>query len=177
MAHKIWNNQIAWKGETPGHGLGVKVPQGTTGEEMLRRAKLDWSVSRRALAMRSLQGEVLTDPLAEFCAIVRDTDDHVFQVATSKYHPVQNREIVEFFREFAEAGHAELETVGGIEGGRIVWALARLNHNGASDTVLGGGADESRGYVLLANSHDGSLRLVAKATSVRWPGSMRRPRC
>lgn len=168
MAHKIWNNQIAWKGETPWHGLGVKVPQGTTGEEMLQRAKLNWTVSRRALAMKSREDQdvVLTAPLAEYRAIVRDTDDHVFQVATDKYHPVQNREIVEFFREFAEAGHAELETVGGIEGGRIVWALARLNHNGASDTVVGG-ADENLGYVLLANSHDGSLRLVARATSVR----------
>lgn len=165
MAHKIQNNMIAFKGETPWHGLGVAVTPEMTGAEMLIAAKMAWRVQRRRLAMRDAQGQgLVVDPLAGYRAIVREDTDEVFQVATAKYHPVQNEHIVEFFREFCEAGHASMETVGAIEGGKKVWALAKLN--GGSGTTLQG-VDELKGYMLLATSHDGSLLTIGKATQVR----------
>lgn len=167
MSHQIQDNMIAWKNEMPWHGLGYEVPANATGAEMLRIAKLDWAVQRRAIAMRPGDGNkqvMLTAPLANFRAIVRQDNDQVFQVSTDRYEPVQNREIVEFFREYCEAGHATMETVGGLKGGAIVWALAKLN--GGSDAILGG-VDALKGYMLLATSHDGSLRTIGKPTNVR----------
>lgn len=165
MAHRIVDNMLAFKGETPWHGLGVAVDPMMTGEQMLVAAKMAWKVERRRLAMRQADGTgLLTDPLAGFRAIVRQDTDEVFQVATDRYHPLQNADIVEFFREYCEAGHATMETVGAIDGGRKVWALARLNGGTATELA---GHDELRGYMLLATSHDGSLRTVGKPTQVR----------
>jgi phage/plasmid-like protein (TIGR03299 family) len=45
-----------------------------------------------------------------------------------------------------------------------VWALAKLN--GGSNATLKGG-DEMKGYLLMATSHDGSMKTIGKATSVR----------
>jgi len=165
MSHHIENNQLAWKGAQPWHGLGFEVPANATGAEMLKIAGLDWKVQRRALAMRGKDGSgLLADPLKEFRAIVRSDTDQVFQVASNCYQIVQNQEIADFFKEYCEAGHAQIETVGGLNGGSRIWALAKLN--GGSDATLGG-VDDLRGYLLIATSHDGSLTTVAKATNVR----------
>ena len=169
MSHMIEDNMIAWKGEEPALGSGYKVPDNATGEEMLNIAKLNWKVQRRSIAMRPSNGDtktMLTEPLDGFRAIVRADNDHVFQVAARC--PVQNAHIVDFFMLYCEAGHATLETVGGLKGGAIVWALARLN--GTTDTSLGAdGKDEVRGYMLLATGHDGSLsRRLADRLKLGW---------
>jgi phage/plasmid-like protein (TIGR03299 family) len=163
----IENNMMAYKGAEPWHGLGFKVDENATGAEMLTVAGLDWKVQRRAIAMRPSNGDrsvMLTSQLDDFRAIVRSDNDTVFQIASSRYQPVQNEEIVEFFREYCEAGHATMETMGALRNGAAVWALARLN-GGSTGNI--GGVDELRGYMLLATSHDGSLRTIGKPTQVR----------
>jgi phage/plasmid-like protein (TIGR03299 family) len=165
MSHMIERNMMSWKETQPWHGLGVEVNADASGIEMLKAAGMDWTVQRRMLAMRNGQGqELLTEPLKGFRAIVRSDTDEVFQVATDRYHVVQNQDIIEVFRQYCEAGHARMETVGALKGGGIVWALARLN-SGTTTTLQGG--DELRGYLLMATSHDGSLRTIAKPTQVR----------
>lgn len=165
MSHQIENNEVAWKGEVPWHGLGFEVPANATGAEMLNIAGLDWRVQRRAIAMRDSAGKVmLTDPLKDYRAIVRSDNDRVFQVASDRYQVVQNQDIVDFFREYCEAGHASMETVGALSGGAKIWALAKLN--GGSDANLGG-VDPIKGYMLLTTSHDGTSSTIGKPTQVR----------
>lgn len=167
MSHNILDNQIAWKGETPWHGLGYEVPANATGAEMLKIAKLDWKVQRRAIAMRSADGSkntMLTDPLKDYRAIVRADTDQVFQVASNRYQVVQNQDIVDFFREYCDAGRASMETVGGLFGGAKIWALAKLN--GGSDANIGG-VDPLKGYMLLTTSHDGTSATIGRPTQTR----------
>lgn len=167
MAHMIENNMMAYVGAKPWHGLGFEVPAGSTGAEMLAIAGMDWKVQRRSIAMRPGNGDrttMLTSQLEDFRAITRSDNDKVFQIASNRYHPVQNQEIVDFFREYCEAGHAVMETVGGLRDGAVVWALARLNGGSTANIA---GVDELRGYMLLATSHDGSLRTIGKPTQVR----------
>lgn len=97
-------------------------------------------------------------------AIVRDDNNKVFSIPSKKYEIVQNREIVDLFREYCEAGHATMETVGQLRGGAVVWALAKLN-GGSSATLRGN--DTVNGYVLFSTSHDGSMPTMGKATQVR----------
>jgi len=59
-----------------------------------------------------------------------------------------------------------MDVVGGLKGGAVVWALAKLNGNGASDTNIGG-VDPMKGYMLMTTSHDGSLRTICQATDIR----------
>lgn len=165
MAHQIENNQFSYVGEAAWHGLGVEMPAGSTGQEMLIAAGLDWRVQRRALAMRNNKGQgMVTDPLSTFRAIVRSDNDKVFQVASDRYQPVQNQDVIEFFREFCEAGHATMETVGALRDGAVIWALAKLN-GGSSATLPGG--DVLKGHMLLTTSHDGSLKTIGKPTQTR----------
>lgn len=185
MAGRIQNNQLAWAGATPWHGKGHKVDLALlatmTPEEKIKywlnpsgdqESSLDWKVQRRAIAMRDSKGvEMLTSPLENFRAIVREDTDEVFQVATKRYQPMQNEEIVAFFSQYCEAGHATMETVGAIDGGAKIFALAKLN--GGTETFVGNvagtvaGIDKLQGYMLLATSHDGSLRTIGKPTQVR----------
>ena len=172
MAHKISNNMMAYVGEKPWHNLGHDVSfEGietlSTADQVkrwLQIAGLDWTVQRRSLAMRDIKGQgLLVDPLKGFKAIVRADTDQVFQVATERYHPLQNQQIVEFFQEYCAAGNATLETLIGLEGGSKIVALAKLK--GGDATI--GESDELRGYMMLATSHDGSMRTIGMPTQVR----------
>jgi len=165
MPALIEDDMLAYKGEKPWHNLGFDVPADATGEQMLKLAKMDWEVQRRSLAMRTADGKnTLTSQLKGWKAIVRKDTDYVFQVASDGYFPVQNIEIVNFFKEYCEAGAATMETVGALKGGAIVWALAKLNHD---TSMLIGGVDKIDGYLLMATSHDGSVRTIGKSTIIR----------
>ena len=45
MAHEV--ETMAYAGEVPWHGLGVKVDDTLTPQEMMKAAGLDWTVSKR----------------------------------------------------------------------------------------------------------------------------------
>lgn len=170
MAHKIEDGMISFNSETPWHGLGTRVDIGSTPEEMLAAAKMDWNVEMRSLAVSCTVNGVNAwchKPMANFKGIVRTDTNEVFAVPTRRYQPVQNIEIARFFADYADAASCQLQVVGALEGGRKVWALAKVN----ADYVVKGkdqneAADAQLGYVMLATSHDGSLRTIALGTSI-----------
>jgi phage/plasmid-like protein (TIGR03299 family) len=168
MAHEVESmTYLASKG-TPWHGLGNAVADGATIDEMLVASGLDWMVHRRFLHMEMLGpnrttkiGKQLVDG---YFAVTRDMDNTVYQVCKSDYKPIQNKEIVEFFRTFCEAGEMTLDTLGALRGGAIIWGQATINHG--SDFTLAGG-DKVRGRLLLATSHDGTMAYVAYIVNER----------
>jgi phage/plasmid-like protein (TIGR03299 family) len=166
MAANIVDNQIAYKGETPWHGLGVRVDETATGMEMLISAGLNWPVEARTIAMRNTDADASNRNLVipGYKAITRGDTQQVFHVASDRYQPVQNAEIIEMFHSFCEAGHATMDVVGALHGGAVVWALANIN--GGSTTTLKGG-DKLTGKILLSTSHDGSLQTEGRGTQVR----------
>jgi hypothetical protein len=56
MSHMIEDNQIAWNtvNGKPWHGLGTEVPAGTSGEEMLQLAGLDFPVEAMDIVLAGL---------------------------------------------------------------------------------------------------------------------------
>ena len=62
------------------------------------------------------------------------------------YKSPANHETFRFFKSFAEAGEAHIQTVGQLDGGRIIWALAGLN---VPFTVKG--SDSVQGCLLFAS--------------------------
>lgn len=141
------------------HGLGNAVNRKMTLEEWEVAAGLNWPVERRYIHMRVNRETQDLMSIPGYVAIVRGTDKKVFQVASDRYHPVQNRQILQFFREYTEAGHMEIDTVGALKGGAIVWAQATIG----KEFQLAGG-DKVKARLLLATSHDGSL--VTSAATV-----------
>ena len=166
MAHMIYDNQIAYSAATPWHGLGTRVVPGTSPEDMLRAANLDWQVEMRSLAVSQSNADGTRQwahaPMSKFKAVMRSDNGECFGVPTKRYNPVQNIEVARFFADFADASAAELQVLGALEGGRKVWALARVQ----ADYQIKSEHDEQLGYVMLATSHDGSLRTVAMGTAV-----------
>lgn len=173
MAHQIEQNMLAYQGAKPWHGLGVHVPANATGEEMMKLAGLDWTVEAKPIFVGEYQStdndnQTYTSfPVEDYRAICRINDEFnvvkTFTVASGRYEIVQNAEIIDLFREYVEAGDCTMETVGGLNGGAVVWALARLK---GADTNLKG-VDKLESYMIMSTSHDGSLATTAKPTQVR----------
>ncbi len=158
MGHDIVDNQMAYVGEVPWHGLGARVKPGATSEQMLKAAKLDWKVvTVPAYAIhnnRPLETGLL--------AVVREDTGQCFGIGGRRYTPVQNAATVAFFDKFCKAGDLELETVGAVRGGEYVWALAKVKSE-----AIRIDRDVIENYLLIANSHVPGNSLVIKNTMVR----------
>lgn len=162
MSAEIETMAYAGANGKPWHGLGEDVTGNLTPVEMLQKAGLDWHVSKRLVRMRVNPSSDVEMVIPGYNAIVRDTDNKVFQVASDRYKPIQNAQVLQFFEDYTRAGGMMLETAGALKGGSVIWGLAKL---GAHFTLSGG--DKVDGYLLLCNSHDGSLSFNAIFTSIR----------
>ena len=89
-----------------------------------------------------------------------DTKD-ALGVVSDNYKVVQPKEVLEFFREWADAGGLTIESAGVLFGGKRYFATAKL----AEGVYVDGGKDKIVPYALLSTSADGSL-----ATEGRWTG-------
>jgi phage/plasmid-like protein (TIGR03299 family) len=143
--------------QIPWDGLGTDINKSAGVKAALKKAKLDWTVERRALQLNDGGGDI-----KDFSALVRDSDDKVFDIVGSRYTPVQNEQAFTFFMEFVEAGGAKMETIGSFGGGKIVWGMANLN---AGFELKGG--DKVGGYLLCVCPHEQGKSLVFKTTTVR----------
>jgi phage/plasmid-like protein (TIGR03299 family) len=76
-------------------------------------------------------------------------DWEVSKIPSQRPKSHANQETLRFYKAYFECGKAEIETVGSLDGARIIWTLARLNEN----FVLPGN-DELKGYILLASRHE-----------------------
>jgi phage/plasmid-like protein (TIGR03299 family) len=146
--------------EVPWHGLGQPIKAGVTTDEMLVAARLDWEVK-------------LAKPDFVHDGVGRKTDEQhrimyrgdtgaVLDFTGPKYVPFQNSEVMNFFREYAEAGEMELETAGALNGGKQIWAQAKMN---AGFTLPG--KDRVEGYILFMNPHQYGKGGLIKFTPTR----------
>ena len=92
---------MAYAGETPWHGLGTKVDDTLTPDEMLVEAGLDWTVSKRDLYTHDTP--VVTDEsdllvVPKHSVLVRDSDNTVFGPCGPKFIPTQNKDAFGFFK-------------------------------------------------------------------------------
>lgn len=161
MAHEI--ETMAYTNEVPWHGLGTYIAKAPSVDEMLKQAKLDWTISKQPLHYSDKGKE--DEPnrkVDKYFALVRSSDGKCLDVAGHHYRPVQNSDAFKFFNEFVEAGKAKMETAGSLRGGRYVWGLANLQ---ASFKLPGN--DEVKGYLLVASPHESGKALIIKFTTVR----------
>ena len=162
MAHQIMNNKaMAYTGETPWHKLGTVISDPSNVNTCLQEAGLDWNVRIEDAFYQSGEGK-FRRAKGKYCVyFVMGPQDQVFQTVTERYMPIQNSDIVEMFRQYCEAGQLTMETLGALNEGNIVWALAKYGE----DYKIG--KDVHSSYALLSTSHDGSLAFSGKMTDVR----------
>jgi len=163
MAHALeminGEAQMAYAGDVPWHGLGVKVSNDLTPEQMLKAAGLDWTVDPV-----DLFAEVGDKRLATgHRALVRSSDQRVLDVITDDWNPVQNQEAFEFFNDFVAAGDMSMETAGSLKDGKIVWALAAVKES----FELFGGKDKVDAYLHFTNPHAYGQSIDVRFTPIR----------
>lgn len=156
MAHLI--NSMAFRGKTPWHNLGTAVQPGASIEQWLTDSGLTWTAKKAPI---QYQNGILRT-FEDQHVLYRSDSGHPFGVVSSRYRPVQPAEIVDFYRNLADAYGFEIETVGALGAGEKVWALAKTPN---AFTLRGG--DVVNDYLLLATSYDGSMATQAFFTSVR----------
>ena len=164
MAHEV--ETMAYANAVPWHGLGERVDQTVTVEEMQKAAGLDWTLDAYPLTIgaRTPEGQEMPDfsdhnigREVNRVAHVRSTDGKVMTVSDPRWKAVQPAEVLGFMRDYVQAGAATLETAGSLRGGKVVWGLARLNH----DFEVRPG-DRVNGYLLFTTPNE-----VGKATTIR----------
>ncbi len=158
MAHQV-ENMFSVK-ETPWHKLGVIVNEAPTAAEAIKMAGLNWQALTQPIYRKD--GEEFKI-VTTHKALVRNTDGKQLSVVGTKFEPLQNDKAFEFFNPFIESGLASFETAGSLREGRTIWILARLN----KAPIDVGSGDVVNKYLLLSNSHDGTMAIRTGFTPVR----------
>ncbi len=161
MAHLV--ESMMYVGKEPWHGLGRSIPEGKrlSIREAIVAAGLDWEVELRHLYTEDCRGRKVG--IVSQSAVCRKKDDSVLGIVGCDYVPLQNSEAFAWFQPFLDTGDVTIETAGSLKGGSLVWVLARIRAGEMHVT----GSDEIAHYVLLSNSHDGSLAVRVGFTPVR----------
>jgi phage/plasmid-like protein (TIGR03299 family) len=146
--------QMAYAGSTPWHGLGTKVSNDLTPQQMMQKAGLDWDVNK-VDAFVEVNGEKIKTGQS---ALLRSSDNSILTNVGPDWNPVQNSTAFEFFGEYVMAGDMEMHTAGSLKGGQNVWALAKIKE---SFDVFGDDTVES--YLLFSNPH-----IYGKSVDVRF---------
>ena len=147
---------IAFKGQTPWHGLGNRLSEDATTSEFVKESGLDWEVGLKDLFTEDGVGVPAR-------ATYRKTDGSILGVVGPRYTPLQNQDAFDWFQPFIDAGECSLHTAGSLHAGQKVWVLAQLNRDN-SEIVPG---DDVSKFILLSNSHDGTTAIRVGYTPIR----------
>lgn len=163
MAHMIemvdGKASMAYAGDVPWHGLGTRVSNDLTPEQMLKAAGLDWTVDTVDLYAEVGDRRLPTGHRA----LVRLSDQKVLDVITDDWNPCQNQDAFEFFNDFVAAGDMEMETAGSLKDGKIVWALAKVKES----FELFNGRDQVDAYLHFTNPHSYGQSIDVRFTPIR----------
>ncbi len=143
---------------TPWHGLGTPVDGLMTATEALEAGGLAWQVEKKNI--RVVGGEVLADKFAT----VRSSDGAPLGVVGNRYQIIQNSDAFGFADNLVDDGQAKYETAGALWGGKRVFLSMELGH---LDITVKGDDSDTKMFLLVTNSHDGSGAAEAVVTPVR----------
>jgi phage/plasmid-like protein (TIGR03299 family) len=159
MAYAFDSASTDFAYQVPWHGLGVKVHKDMSPQDMMIKAGIDWSVERHPMFME-IDGQNIPTGLD---AIVRNTDKKFFTHATPTWNEFQNDEVVDTFTEFVTEGSMEMNTLGALQDGSKIFALAKIK----KDFSLFRGKDVVQSFMLLTFSHKYGTSLKAMFTPTR----------
>ena len=161
---------MAYAGEVPWHGLGAKVSNDLTVEEMLEAAGLDWRVKKvptfYEATVEGTFGAYKTTSIERFNtgkqALIRESDNSILSMVSDTWEPCQNDEAFEIFAEFVDRNELEMHTAGSLKDGQIVWGLAKMQ----GQFVLFD-EDVTEQYLLLVNPHQFGKAIHVRNTPIR----------
>ena len=138
---------MAYAGEKPWHGIGTQVSDELMPLEMLKSAKLDWTVEKKNVYFEH-EGRYIQASQKNH-VLVRSDNQMVLGPAGPEYVCFQNAEVIDFYTKFCKAGHMKMETMGSLNEGRHIFALAKLK-----DYFVIKGDDKTDAYLLISHPHE-----------------------
>jgi phage/plasmid-like protein (TIGR03299 family) len=159
-------DSLAWSGTVPWHGLGVELPSNTTGEDMIRRAGLDWEVIPTPLFAGLCSDTGYGVSVPGYKMLTRaDRPGTVLSVVSESYGIIQNRDALEVMESAVGEGAAVYHVAGSLDEGRQIFLLAELAMpEGRSWTLAG---EKYRPFLLVTSGHDGTRSLQVMFTAIR----------
>ena len=165
MAHKIDNSkgfnafvafqQPAW------HGLGEVFTEALTSRQALERGGLDFDVIKLPNIHILPNGEEIVSDNSFFTCRT-DVNKVLGSRLGKDYEVLQNVEALNVVDEILQSGTATIETAGAINEGKKSFICLKV----VKDITVGG-SDVIKQYILIANSHDGSMAITAMPTNIR----------
>lgn len=143
----------------PWHGLGQTVNPGASVEEWRTAGGLAWDAVRTEVIFNGANDEYQF--WGDKHVLYRSDTGKPLSVVSKDYKTVQPADVLGFFKELADKGGFDIETVGSLKEGRRIWALARV---GKDCQIMD---DKIAPYLMLATSYDGSMATVAQFTATR----------
>lgn len=143
------------------HGLGKTFDTEITIENALVDAGLNFDVVKRP-NIHALSNGIDEISTTSFFTERTDVNKVLGTRLGVDYTVYQNIEALALVDEMVKTKMVTIETVGAIDEGRKVFACLKL-----TSPIIVGTNDEVDQYVLLANSHDGSLAITAMPTNIR----------
>lgn len=162
MSHAI--ETMAYKGATPWHTLGERLPPHQPLDVWARAAGMDWTIKEAPVRYMTGEAGALGSIMSfddQKVLYRSDTKAPLF-VVSGRYQVVQPKAVLEFYRDLTQVSGFELETAGVLKEGKKFWALAKT---GKEATLKGN--DVVKSYILLATSCDGTLATTATPTTIR----------
>jgi|TARA_R110000822_G_scaffold175029_1_gene314632 phage/plasmid-like protein (TIGR03299 family) len=160
MAHMV--ETMAYAGQVPWHGLGVRVNNNLSPFEILDAAQLNWTVEKQDMISKHPTDHTLDQIVSGKKTLVRSSDNTILDIIGSDWNPVQNSEAFDFFSDFVKAGDMEMHTAGSLDDGKMVWALAKVNE---SFELFKG--DKVDSYLLFSNPHQYGKSIDVRFTPIR----------
>lgn len=156
-------------GRAPWRGRGTKITQSMKWEEACELPLLKWDVSLRPSGYVNSAGQFITatvdigeEKVVDKYHVVRSDNGEIIGTVGKGFVPVQNMNLFAQVNAAVEGNLMTFEVVGTLKHGQIIWALAKL-----PGCITVKGEDVVNKYILLANAHDGSMRMMVMITPIR----------
>lgn len=155
---------MAYSGEKPWHGLGNLIPDNATPDEMRVAAGMDWSIKRGSVIFAPTDALGVPQDLIAVpgrVVLYRSDTNAPLSVVSERFHEIQPRAAIDFFRDMVEAGGFTMETAGTMQGGKRLWCMVKTGEGFAI------GDDVSEARLLFATACDGTLATSVRQTAIR----------
>jgi phage/plasmid-like protein (TIGR03299 family) len=140
-------------------GVGAQVDAKMSFDTRLEKAGLNWSTETSILKY----GDKMQYLDVKQQAVYRGDTGELFGVTSDTWQPYQNRDVVGAFDEFCQGADIEMERLGSLKNGRLVFASAIVNESWAvmdTDDVIAA-------RLILTNSHEYGIGMTARLAAVR----------
>lgn len=159
MAHEFDSGMFT--AEKAWHGLGTVVSSAPTTEEAIKLAGMDWQVREQPLITYHPGS---SPSLVEgWKCLKRSDNDFTLNVCRDSWTPVQNVDAFRFFDPLIQDGDIELDAAVSLADGKRIAITAKVK-DGIGEVIKD---DPVEQYLVLYNSHDGSLSLGVMFSNIR----------